>query len=253
MGRRSLHQLKASLESLYLAYHRVEYRAYDPVSLVWAYTHPEDQELAGLWAALFAWGRRCVAIRKASELLSCLSPSPVEALRAGSPLGVGWAHRTWSPADMAALWEALRLIYRREGNLAGFFWRRRRDWMGAIVAFQEAILSQAPHLARHIGYIPRGSASKRVQLWLRWMVRRDCIDPGPWEGFSLAALYLPVDTHVLHWARRHQLCSQQSPSWKVTLQLTETFRRLSPGDPLRYDFALVTAAALSHSYPRVDS
>lgn len=207
----------------------------------------------GVWAALFAWGRRSVAIRKANELLSHLFPSPVEALRAGSPLGVGWAHRTWSPADMASLWEALRLIYRREGNLAGFFWRRRRDWMGAIVAFQEAILSQAPQLARHIGYIPRGSASKRIQLWLRWMVRRDCIDPGPWEGFSPAALYLPVDTHVLHWARRHQLCSQQAPSWKVTLQLTETFRQLSPGDPLRYDFALVTAAALSHSQSRVDS
>lgn len=239
-----LHELKASLETLCEIYHRAEYRIYDPVSLPWQYATLEDQELAGLWAGLFAWGRRDVAIQKASQLLESLSSSPAEALKSGVPIAVRWSHRTWSPADMAALWRVLRQLYRREGNLAGFFWRRRSDWMGAITALQEAILSQAPQLVRHIGYIPRGSAAKRLQLWLRWMVRRDCIDPGPWEGFSPAVLYLPVDTHVLSWARQHRLCSQQAPSWRIVLRLTELFRRLSPADPLRYDFALVTAAAL---------
>lgn len=240
----SLHELKASLETLYRTYHRPEYRTYDPVSLPWRYTALEDQELAGLWAALFAWGRREVAIRKATQLLETLTPSPAEALRAGMPLAIGWRHRTWSPVDMVALWGALRQLYRREGNLVGFFWRRRGDWVAAIIAFQEAILSQAPQLVRHIGYIPRGSAAKRLQLWLRWMVRRDCIDPGPWEGFSPAMLYLPVDIHVLRWAQQWGLCAQQAPTWKTVLRLTEVFQQLSPADPLRYDFALVTAAAL---------
>lgn len=219
----ALYQLRATLEALYASYHRVEYRLYDPVLLPWRYDTLEDQELAGLWAALFAWGQRAVAIRKAEQLLESLSPSPFQALRSGVPLAVSWAHRTWCPADMRALWQALRQLYAREGNLAGFFWRRREDWLGAVIAFQEALLAQAPRLLRHIGYIPRGSAAKRLQLWLRWMVRRDVIDPGPWEGFSSAVLFLPVDTHVLRWARQNQLCPYKTPSWKAVEELTAFF------------------------------
>jgi len=153
-------------------------------------------------------------------------------------------HRTWSPADITALWSVLRDLYRRYGRLEAFFYPYRQRWEEGIAAFQEAILRQAPTLRRHIGYIRAGSASKRLQLWLRWMVRRDAVDPGPWEGFDPAVLFVPVDVHVARWAAQWGLLPHRTPTWKQVLALTALFRQLSPTDPLRYDFALVTAQAL---------
>ncbi|RMF46996.1 MAG: TIGR02757 family protein [Bacteroidetes bacterium] len=236
--------LKTQLEALYERYNRAEFREKDPVSVVWAYAEPADQEVAGLWAALFAWGRREVAIQKARLLLESVGPHPAAALREGQPLAVSLRHRTWSPTDIAALWSTLGNLYRRYGRLEAFFYPYRQRWEEGIAAFQEAILSQAPSLRRHIGYIRAGSASKRLQLWLRWMVRRDAVDPGPWEGFNPAVLFVPVDVHIARWATEWGLLPHRPPTWKQVLTLTAFFRQLSPTDPLRYDFALVTAQAL---------
>lgn len=241
MGRVSLSVLKAELETLYHRYHHPEYRKHDPVETLWRYANPRDQELAGLWAALFAWGRREVALRKVQSLLDTFADSPFYALRAGATLDLDWRHRTWSPQDMYLLWERLKALYKAEGSLADFFWRRRANWIGAIAEFQAYL--GAPPLHRHIGNLQRGSASKRLLLWLRWMVRRDCIDPGPWEGFSPVLLYVPIDVHVLAWARRYGLLRLRTPSWRSVVELTEIFRQLEPEDPLRYDFAIVTAGS----------
>lgn len=239
-----LSTLKAHLEALHERYHRLAYRDRDPVSVVWEYSDPADEEVVGLWAALFAWGRREVAMQKVRLLLQAVGPHPAAALREGYPLQVSFRHRTWSPTDIAALWQALMRLYRRYGRLEAFFYPYRQRWEEGIAAFQEAILSSAPSLRRHIGYIRAGSASKRLQLWLRWMVRRDVIDPGPWEGFSPAVLFMPVDVHVARWAAQWGLLPHRPPTWKAVLALTSLFRQLSPTDPLRYDFALVTAQTL---------
>lgn len=241
MGHLPISELKRDLEALYERYHRIEYRVQDPVEVVWRYTDAQDREIAGLWAALFAWGRREVALRKVRALLEALGDSPAYALRSGLPLSVSWSHRTWSPADMQTLWDRLRQIYQREGNLAGFFWKRRQDWESAIADFQRAI--GGPPLHRHVGSLRRGSASKRLLLWLRWMIRRDVIDPGPWEGFSLRILYAPVDVHVCTWAVHHALITTRAPAWRHVRLLTEIFRKIRPDDPLRYDFAIVTAGS----------
>ncbi|MCS7162652.1 MAG: DUF2400 domain-containing protein [Bacteroidia bacterium] len=242
MGTVPLSQLRAELEALYAQYHHPAYRAEDPVEVVWEYTGPENQELVGLWAALFAWGLRRIAIQKVRALLAPLGAEPSYALRQGA-VPASLRHRTWSPEDIQALWQVIRNLYRRYGTLANFFWRYRRNWAEGIKAFQEAILGESPRLRRHIGYIGAGSPSKRLQLWLRWMVRRDVIDPGPWEGFSPQRLFLPVDTHMVRWAAARGLCAARPPTWSTVVALTEVFRQLASADPLRYDFALVTAAA----------
>lgn len=239
MGALPFSKLKQELETYYQRYHRLEYRRGDPVEVVWEYSKLEDQEVAGLWAALFAWGRRSVALSKVKKLLEVVSPSPFWALFEGYCLEVEWRHRTWSPQDIKMLWERLITLYRREGSLANFFWKRRSDWESAIAEFQSLI--GAPPLHRHIGHLRQGSASKRILLWLRWMVRRDEIDPGPWEGFSSRVLFVPIDVHVNEWALARNLLSRRIPSWKSVIQLTDFFRQLCPEDPLRYDFALVTA------------
>ncbi|MCS6895117.1 MAG: DUF2400 domain-containing protein [Bacteroidia bacterium] len=243
MGGLALSKLRAELESLYTKYHCPSYRAADPVEVVWAYDQLEDQEIAGLWAALFAWGRREVALRKVRALLSQWNGAPAMALREGYALQVDWRHRTWTPDDMQTLWQRLRYLYRTEGNLAGFFWKRRQDWEGAIAEFQMAI--GLPPLSRYVGNLKKGSASKRILLWLRWMIRRDCIDPGPWEGFSPASLLAPIDVHVRAWALRHGIFIAASPSWRDVRRLTDVFRQISAEDPLRYDFSIVTSGSCS--------
>ncbi|MCS6790740.1 MAG: DUF2400 domain-containing protein [Bacteroidia bacterium] len=254
MGALSLSELRAKLEALYHTYHQPAYRVYDPVEKVWGYTHPRDQELVGLFAALFAWGRREVAIRKTTLLLEAIGNSPYHALHEGYfPHDFSWQHRTWRLSDVEALWRVLGRLYRKEGSLEAFFWRRRRDWEGAIAEFQEFIYAQAPQLQRHMGSIRRGSPSKRLQLWLRWMVRRDCIDPGPWEGIKPEVLFVPIDTHWLQWLRREGILSRRQPTWNTVQKSTSLFRTLSPADPLRYDFALVTASALGYLVPQRES
>ncbi len=241
----SLRPYKPLLEALHTRYHQLLYRSLDPVEVVWGYTQPEDQAIAGLWAALFAWGRRSVAIQKTHALLQLLAPSPYAYLRRGRPLLVSLRHRTWKPETITRLWEKLQGLYSRYGSLEGFFQPYREGLWEGVAAFQAEITKGAPELRRHLGDLRAGSASKRLWLWLRWMIRKDAIDPGPWaSAFTPAHLYIPLDVHLLGWARQTGILKDSVPSWRAVVQLTEAFREIAPEDPLRYDFALLTASAL---------
>jgi len=242
--------LKATLERLYDRYHRPLYRSMDPVEIVWEYPDERDQAIAGLWAALFAWGRRSVSIQKARLLLKALSPSPYKYLQSEKPLLVSFRHRTWTPETIALLWEKLRELYGRQESLLTFFRSYRENLWEGVAAFQAEITQGAPALRRYIGDLRKGSASKKLWLWLRWMIRKDFIDPGPWAcTFSPAHLYVPLDVHLLSWARHHNLLTHSNASWKAVMALTRTFREISPHDPLRYDFAILTASSLGEIYP----
>lgn len=245
MSSNTLLALRPTLETLYAKYHRPIYRVMDPVDVVWDYACEEDQAIAGLWAALFAWGKRSVSIQKTRLLLGALSPSPYAYLRSGKPLLVSLRHRTWKPETIALLWENLRELYGRYGGLQAFFGPYREDLSEGVAAFQAEMTKRAPALRRHLGDLQRGSASKKLCLWLRWMIRKDAIDPGPWaHTFSPAHLYIPLDVHLLSWARHHNLICYSNASWKATLTLTKAFREIAPHDPLRYDFAILTASSL---------
>ncbi len=246
MSQASLDALKLILEGLYARYHHLHYRGLDPVEVVWSYAEKEDQVIAGLWAALFAWGRRSVVIQKVRLLLTAVSPSPYAYLQSGRALLVPLRHRTWNPETIALLWEKLREVYGQYGSLMGFFKPYRECLWEGVAAFQTRITRDAPSLRRYVGDLRRGSASKRLWLWLRWMIRKDPIDPGPWsDTFSPAELYVPLDVHLLAWARRFHLLTTSTANWKATQTLTQIFREITPDDPLRYDFAILTASSLN--------
>lgn len=249
MSANSLSALKSTLERLYERYHRLLYRPMDPVDIVWQYVDERDQAIAGLWAALFAWGRRSVSMQKARLLLAALSPSPYAHLWSEKPLLVSFRHRTWTPDVMALLWEKLRDLYGRYGSLKMFFRSYEENLWEGVAALQAEITRDAPILRRYIGDLRKGSASKKLWLWLRWMVRKDLIDPGPWaDAFSPAHLYVPLDVHLLTWARYHDLLTCSNASWKAVMALTQAFREISPHDPLRYDFSILTASSLGELY-----
>ncbi len=245
----SLSALKSTLETLYDRYHRPLYRSMDPVEIVWEYANEQDQAIAGLWAALFAWGRRSVSIQKTRLLLKALSPSPYAYLRSEKPLLVSLRHRTWTPETIALLWDKLREFHGRYGSLQAFFRSYRENLWEGVAAFQAEMTKEAPTLRRYTGDLRKGSASKKLWLWLRWMIRKDSIDPGPWaRTFSPAQLYVPLDVHLLSWARHHNLLTHPNASWKAVMDLTQAFREISPHDPLRYDFAILTASSLGEIY-----
>ncbi len=245
MSSNTLLALRPTLEALHAKYHWPIYRVMDPVEVVWGYACEEDQAIAGLWAALFAWGKRSVSIQKTRLLLGALSPSPYAYLRSGKPLLVSLRHRTWRPETITLLWENLQELYGRYGSLMRFFEPYRESLWEGVAAFQAEMTKKAPALRRHLGDLRKGSASKKLWLWLRWMIRKDAIDPGPWaHTFSPAHLYIPLDVHLLSWARHYNLLSHSNANWKAVLTLTEAFRAIAPHDPLRYDFAILTASSL---------
>jgi len=156
----------------------------------------------------------------------------------------GFRYRFFSGDDLSALLCAARTVQLKEGSLEAAFIRGRDeaepDYSGAASRFIRALEEAAPWPWRS-NLLPdpeRGSAAKRTFLYLRWMIRRDAVDPGPWTGASPSGLVVPLDTHMAAACKRLGLLTRRSADLKAALEVTEAFRRLRPDDPVRYDFCL---------------
>ena len=252
--------LKAALDRLYLEYNRAE-AIPDPVELVRRYPGPTDREVAGFCAASLAFGRVASVLQSVGRLLEVMEPSPAafvrsfDASRDGRALeGVG--HRWTRSHDLAALLLALRLMIDEAGSVEGFFLRGHDpsspDIAGSLDSFSRRALAFDLRAARPrraaagsgpgVSYFfPRpsaGSACKRLNLYLRWMVRSDAVDLGVWSGVSRSQLVVPLDVHVIRLGQCLGFTRYRSPGWKMAAEITASLRRLDPEDPVRYDFAL---------------
>jgi uncharacterized protein (TIGR02757 family) len=246
------------LERLYATFDHAASAA-DPVHLVRRYEAPEDREVAGLLAASLAFGRVASVLRSIEALLAVLGPrpstfvrrfDPMRDRRAVEPLG----HRWIRGRDLAALVLVLRRMLEEGGSIEAFFVRGddpgAPDVGPALESFSTRALDTdlAPVYGRRPGrrrgvrfFFPRpsaGSACKRLNLFLRWMVRKDAIDLGVWRRVSPARLVVPLDTHVIRVGRCLRLTRYRSPGWKMAADITASLRALEPRDPVRYDFSL---------------
>jgi uncharacterized protein (TIGR02757 family) len=235
----------------------------DPVELPRRYADPLDQEVAGLFAASLAYGRADVFKPILSRLLGTMGDSPATFVRSFArepdPAAFGFAvYRFNRPRDLAALAAAAGTIALRHGSLGARFGELFREEGGAAGALRPALarfgeeLRQAPPVAQLLrGRGRRGlahllpdaagpGASKRWNLYLRWMVRGpDAVDLGAWRGIvPAAALVVPLDTHVHRVARCLGLTRRRDASWRTAEEITAALRRVDPDDPVRYDFAL---------------
>jgi len=222
------------------------------------FSDPADREVAGLAAACLALGSAPLIVRAAREVLAPLGSRPAAALgllgdEELSGLLSGFRYRFFGEEDLAALFSAIRNARRMYGSLEALF-LAGDDPADATVAagadrFARALEDLAgPRWSRPPGKPPwrdnllprpsRGSACKRLFLYLRWMVRRDAVDPGGWTGISPSRLVVPIDTHMGAACRRLGLLSRRADDLNAALEATEAFRRLRPEDPVRYDFAL---------------
>jgi uncharacterized protein (TIGR02757 family) len=229
--------------------------ATDPIHIVRRFARPDDREVVGFCAAALAFGRVASVLQSIERLLEVMGPHPAayvrsyEAHRARDFSGLG--HRWIRAVDLAALAGILRGMLDRSGSVERFFAEDYHtgaaDVGAALDSFSRRALALAPPQRRSksspgVGYFfPRpsaGSACKRLNLFLRWMVRRDALDLGVWTRVPPSALVVPLDTHVIRVGRCLGLTRYTSPGWAMAREITDSLRALDPGDPVKYDFAL---------------
>jgi len=253
------------LETIYDKYHRPQFRGLDPIDVLEGYRDSADREIVALLAAALAYGNVKAILRGVREALSRLGRQPHRQLLHDSPGDISgrfcdFRYRVTSDSQMAGLLIAVRHVLQEHGSLNACFLRHLapgdRDVVPALGGFvQELCFASGRDLYHLLPHPQRGSACKRLMLYLRWMVRRDAIDPGGWTGIHPSQLIVPLDTHMHAMALRLGLTLRRHASLRTAIEVTEGLRRFAPQDPLRYDFALTRPGILrivERSWPAAD-
>ena len=249
--------LAPALDTLYREYDRAE-SATDPVHLVRPFADAADREVAGFCAAALAFGRVASVINSITTLLRIMGPRPAQFVAAFDPAAPhpelrAMVHRWTRGADLVALLWLLRQMRDARGSIERFFadgFDPAHDDVGpALDAFSQRAL--ALDLRRAYGRVPKragvcyffprpsaGSACKRLNLFLRWMVRRDAVDLGVWTAIPAAKLVVPLDTHIIRLGQCLRLTRYRAAGWRMAADITATLRTLDPDDPVRFDFSL---------------
>jgi uncharacterized protein (TIGR02757 family) len=246
--------LKTSLDRLYAEFNYPD-SATDPIHIVRRFQRPDDREIVGFCAAALAFGRVASVLQSIERLLEVVGPSPAAYVRAFEPRRVreftGLGHRWIRSGDLADLIAVLHAMLDRSGSIERFFSEGYEagapDVGAALDSFSRRALALAPASRRAKGspgvcyFFPRpsaGSACKRLNLFLRWMVRRDALDLGVWSSVPPSALVVPLDTHVIRVGRCLGLTRYTSPGWAMAREITGALRALDADDPVKYDFAI---------------
>jgi uncharacterized protein (TIGR02757 family) len=251
--------LTPRLDALYHDYNRVD-SVSDPVHLVRPFTDPADREIAGYCAASLAFGRVASILNSIGALFRIMGPHPAAFVRAFEPDAPhpelrALVHRWTRGDDLAALLWILRQMLEQSGSIESFFLEglseEHEDVGPALDSFSTRALQldvrraygrrRLPKRPGVCYFFPRpsaGSACKRQNLFLRWMVRSDEVDLGAWTRVPASKLIVPLDTHVIRLGRCLKLTRYTSPGWKMAADITASLRALDPEDPVRFDFSL---------------
>lgn len=240
------HPLKDALEALYRKYNRRRYVEPDPLQFLYEYPGLEDREIVALVASSLAYGRVAQILKSVSGVLDVLGPSPFEFVM-NTPVGSlkralsGFRHRFTTGEDVAAMLHSARCLIKRHGSLMAFFASglkpRDTSVLQALTRFAAAFESPGGKACFLVPRPERGSACKRWNLFLRWMVRKDDVDPGGWD-LPPSLLIVPLDTHMYRICTRLGATCRKQADMRAALEITRSFSRIISEDPVRYDFAL---------------
>ncbi len=241
--------LKDFLEEKYLQYNNLSFIGTDPVSIPHLFSRKEDIEIAAFLSATIAWGQRPTIIRNAISLMERMEHQPFNFLTESVPPDLsrfaGFVHRTFNEADCRYFILALSEIYRHHVGLEQLFtegYLQTGSVKETIIRFRENFLSFYPETRtqKHLANPGKGSTAKRINMFLRWMVRDDGhgVDFGLWKAIPASALMMPIDVHSGNVARKLGLLSRKQNDWQAVEELTSNLRRFDPNDPVRYDYAL---------------
>lgn len=238
---------KEKLERLYERYNGREWVHPDPLEFLYSYADVNDREVVGLVASGLAYGRVAQILVSVERVLGRLGPSPARTVDRASLSELadgldGFKHRFTTGGEVAALLFGAGLVRLRYGSLCECF-RAGLDGSGtvgpALAHFVERLSAAAGGPLGHLLPSPAGGgACKRLNLFLRWMVRRDAVDPGGWVGVSASRLIVPLDVHMHRMGLLLGLTRRRQADFLAAEEVTAAFRAVAPEDPVRYDFAL---------------
>lgn len=241
-------QLYEFLEAKTLEYQKPEFLESDPIQIPHRYSKKEDIEISGFLTATIAWGNRKSIIQNAAGMLERMDQSPHAFVLSANAAELKrletFVHRTFNGSDLKAFILGLRHIYKSYGGFEPLFARYAQDdnLQDAIVQVRRHFF-EPPHPARsekHFSNPGKGSAAKRINMFLRWMVRPEAsgVDFGLWNQLSPAQLSCPLDVHSGKVARALGLLDRRQNDARAVRELDASLRALDPEDPVKYDFAL---------------
>nr|WP_287935451.1 TIGR02757 family protein [Algoriphagus sp.] len=244
-------QVKDFLDEKVIQYNQPGFITLDPISIPHRFSKKQDIEISGFFAAILAWGQRKTIINKCLELFSLMDNAPYDFLLQHQEEDLksllNFKHRTFNEVDTLYFIHFLSWYYRQFDSLEDAFLIGQtgmRDSMESILTrFHEYFFSlpDAPsRTKKHIATPARKAACKRINMYLRWMVRDDAkgVDFGLWKKIHPSQLICPCDLHVDRVARKLGLITRKQTDWQTALELTDRLREFDPEDPVKYDFAL---------------
>lgn len=239
------------LDSRVDMYNRASFIPPDPVCIPHSFTKKQDIEIAGFFAAIFAWGNRATIINKSRELLQLMDNAPHDFCVNTDPERLkkllAFKHRTFNTTDLLYFIEFFHYYYTQYTSLETAFtrWMNKKDLTveHGLNGFYNHFFSLPDiplRTRKHIASPEKKSSCKRLNMYLRWMVRKDKagVDFGIWKNISPAQLVCPLDLHVARVAKKLGLLQREPTDWQAALELTARLRELDPKDPVKYDFAL---------------
>jgi len=239
--------IKEFLDHKHDLYNRVEFIREDPVSIPHMFDRKEDIEIAGFLAAAISWGQRTTILNNANELLKHMDYSPYEFVTRADEKDLRpfatFRHRTFNGTDCIFFLQSLQNIYLNLGGLETVFGKADNEGIKcSIINFRNHFFA-IPHPSRTIKHIAdpsKGASAKRINMFLRWMVRKDNqgVDFGIWDSIRASELYCPLDLHTGNVARKLGLVQRKQNDWKALEELMVYLRSFDPEDPVKYDFAL---------------
>lgn len=242
--------LKEFLDDKVRLYNRPDFISLDPISIPHSFSKKEDIEISGFLAATIAWGQRPVILRNARLLMQLMDDAPHDFIMGFNKADLKrfnkFKHRTFNHVDCISFLHHLSDVYRNKGGIERIFLegikKDQTDLLQSITTWRKIFCSgsHSKRSEKHFSDPSRGSAAKRLNMFLRWMIRKDKagVDFGIWKSISPALLSCPLDVHSGRVARKLGLLKRTQDDWKAVAELTQSLRKLDPNDPVKYDFAL---------------
>ncbi len=243
----SSNEIKMLLDKAVLRFNHLDFIENDPIQISHRFTRKEDIEIAGFLSASIAWGQRKTIIRNGWRLMARMDFAPFDFIMEEDDFTpfLDFVHRTFNGEDCVFFLHSLKNIYQNHGGLEQVFtegFQQDNSIFTALKHFRDVFL-EVPHEDRsrkHLSDVSKNSSAKRLNMFLRWMVRNDDkgVDFGLWKNIPMSSLMLPLDVHTGNVGRDLGLLTRRQNDWKAVEEITEILRTFDADDPIKYDFAL---------------